>query len=185
MDFNTVIHIARISCRLVFRSWLFRFFLIFSCVGIFIFQLIFQGNVTRYNISGLITMASFIPYMNLYIYTILQAFVVIFLAGNYFTRERGLDTMETVHYRSVSNWELVLGYYLGFLVSFGVGALFSLFLGLCVHLFFSAAPFSLWAYLFYFLTLFIPSMIFYTGFSFFMFSASLISSAYCTSSNFL
>ncbi len=93
MDFNTVIHIARISCRLVFRSWLFRFFLIFSCVGIFIFQLIFQGNVTRYNISGLITMASFIPYMNLYIYTILQAFVVIFLAGNYFTRERGLDTM--------------------------------------------------------------------------------------------
>ncbi len=170
MDFNTVIHIARISCRLVFRSWLFRFFLIFSCVGIFIFQLIFQGNETRYNISGLITMASFIPYMNLYIYTILQAFVVIFLAGNYFTRERGLDTMETVHYRSVSNWELVLGYYLGFLVSFGVGALFSLFLGLCVHLFFSAAPFSLWAYLFYFLTLFIPSMIFYTGFSFFMFS---------------
>lgn len=68
-------------------------------------------------------------YMNLYIYTILQAFVVIFLAGNYFTRERGLDTMETVHYRSVSNWELVLGYYLGFLVSFGVGALFSAFLG--------------------------------------------------------
>lgn len=70
-----------------------------------------------------------------------MAFIVIFLAGNYFTRERGLDTMETVHYRSVSNWELVLGYYLGFLVSFGVGALFSLFLGLCVHLFFSAAPF--------------------------------------------
>lgn len=170
MDMDLVFHVAGNSCRLIYRSWLFRFFIFFSCVGIFVFQLFVQGNIFEYNISGLITLASFIPYMNVYICTILQAFVLIFLAGNFFKQERELDTVSTVHYRPESNGELLLGYFLGFLFCFFTGAVVSLFGGMCVHLFFSAAPFSLWPYLFYLLTFFIPSMIFYTGLCFLVFA---------------
>ena len=161
---------ARYSMRLSVRSWLFRFFIVFSFLGIATYHIVAQSNVVLWNKSGLITMASFIPYMNAYIYTLLQAFPVIFLVGAFFNQAYRLHSLEVIYARPESNAEYIAGHALGLVgLLLLCGGFFAL-LGVFVHLFLSAAPFSFYPYLFYLLTLTFPTLVFVVGLSFFVFA---------------
>jgi len=169
MDIRVVVHIARNGCRIITRSGLYRFSLLFIFAVVFSIQYYLQGDVGEHGLAGLSTMPSFIPYVNQFLYTIIQIFFLFFLIGYFLGQERKLDSMAAIYYRPESNRELLLGYFLAFGICFVMGACVACILGMVIHLFCSAAPFAFMPYLFYVFTLSIPAFVFYAGLAFLVF----------------
>ncbi|MCJ7681024.1 MAG: hypothetical protein MUP70_09895, partial [Candidatus Aminicenantes bacterium] len=89
-----------------------------------------------------------------------------FMATEFFKRDRRADSTQVIFSRSFSNTSYILGKFLGIL---GLFVLINICIGLItamIHLFISGAPFSLTAYVLYFLTLNLPTLIFLIGLSF-------------------
>lgn len=113
-----------------------------------------------------IAVPSAIPYSNLMFYNVVQAIIAIFLASDFLKRDKKLDTTEVIYTRSMSNGDYVIGKLLGNLAVFttlnliilGMALVFNIVLGL------STIPWL--AYIYYFLLVSIPTLIFIIGLSF-------------------
>lgn len=168
MNIHNLKVIASCNSRLLLRSWLFRLFFFFLLCFMFFYQAIEQSSLFREGETGLITLSSFIPYANAYMFTILMTIPLIFLAGTFLVKKGNMDSMDTVYYRPESNAEYVWGMFWGFFRVFVYMAIVSLLLGLLLHLFASKAPLDIWLYLFYLVTLIVPALVFLLGLSFFI-----------------
>lgn len=168
MDIHNLKVIATNHSRLLLRSWLFRLFFLFLFGIVFFFQAIEQGNLFQEQTRGLTMLPSFFPYVNAYLFTVLQTIPLIFLAGMFLVKKKNMDTMDAVYSRPESNAEYVWGMFWGFFNVFVVMAVCSLCLGLLLHLFASRNPLEVWIYLFYLVTMIVPALVFMLGLSFFI-----------------
>lgn len=168
MDIHNLKVIAVNHSRLLLRSWLFRLFFLFLFGIVFFFQAIEQGNLFQEQMGGLTMLPSFFPYVNAYLFTVLQTIPLIFLAGMFLVKKKNMDTMDAVYSRPESNAEYVWGMFWGFFNVFVVMAVCSLCLGLLLHLFASRNPLEVWIYLFYLVTMIVPALVFMLGLSFFI-----------------
>ena len=162
MDIRTV---ARYEARLLRRSWLFRIFaglafgIIFCAVVFWCTTLIIDGN-PRW---GQVAITDQVPFFSLFLYNLLQSAIVVFIAGGMAARERKMDTMDVIYARPVGNGEYLWGKVLGILKAFGGWLLVILGLTLLLHLAVGRTPFSAVPYVWYPLTLLLPSFVFVLG----------------------
>lgn len=168
MDTNLLKIIIRHNFRMQLRNRVLQIFFFFVLVVITYFHLRNQSNLSRYSTSGIFTLASFIPYMNAYMFSVLQIIPMIFVATSIFNRGRKIDSLDAMYYRPESNMEYIWGVSLGTIFIFLFISIISLFIAAVIHLFASDAPFCIWNYLFYFFTLIVPTTIFVFGFSLFI-----------------
>jgi len=166
LSFHQIRTIAHFEAKTLFRSWFFRILGILMLTIIFFFNLamvVFGGSN-----DGQIQHAvpSAIPYSNLMFYNVVQAIIAIFLASDFLKRDKKLDTTEVIYTRSMSNGDYVIGKLLGNLgvfttlnlVILGMALVFNLIMG------FSTVIWS--SYIYYFLLISIPTLIFIIGLSF-------------------
>jgi len=157
--------IAAYEAKILLRSWGFR---IFALLGIIIMSLLTAGIAApsfsfRYYFRSL---SGSIPLFSFKFFNVFQGIIVVFMATEFFKRDRRTDSTQVIFSRSFSNTSYILGKFLGIL---GLFILINIFVGLItalIHLFLSATPFSLKAYFLYFLTLNLPTLVFLTGLSF-------------------
>ena len=168
MNIHNLKTVACYNSRLLLRSWMFRLFLLFLFLIIILYQVLAQTNIFYGINSGLVTLSSYLPHENAYLFTILQIVPLIFLAGTFLGKERKMDSMDTVYYRPESNADYVVGMMLGFTKTFMTMAGISLVVGMLLHIFASESPFNFWLYPFYWLTMIFPALVFALGFSFFI-----------------
>ena len=168
MKYDHVITIAKYEARLLRRSTLFQVFTGLAILGIPFLQLINQGgdNLFWYKIA----LPSSFPFINIYLYNLLQTLVIIFACTEREKQSMTQYTIEVLQCHPASNYEFCIGKILGIFKEFIKINFCVLIIGVFINIWGSNAPFRIEFYLFYFLTLFIPSMVFYTGFSFFLFS---------------
>ena len=168
MDIHNLKTVACYNSRLLLRSWMFRLFLLLLFLIVILYQVLAQTNIFYGINSGLVTLSSYLPHENAYLFTILQIVPLIFLAGSFLGKERKMDSMDTVYYRPESNADYVVGMMLGFAKTFMTMAGISLVIGMLLHIFASESPFNFWLYPFYWLTMIFPALVFALGFSFFI-----------------
>ncbi|WP_455508793.1 hypothetical protein [Butyricimonas paravirosa] len=168
MDIHNLKTVACYNSRLLLRSWMFRLFLLLLFLIVILYQVLAQTNIFYGVNSGLVTLSSYLPHENAYLFTILQIVPLIFLAGSFLGKERKMDSMDTVYYRPESNADYVVGMMLGFTKTFMTMAGISLVIGMLLHIFASESPFNFWLYPFYWFTMIFPALIFALGFSFFI-----------------
>lgn len=168
MNIHNLKTVACYNSRLLLRSWMFRLFLLLLFLIIILYQVLAQTNIFYGINSGLVTLSSYFPHENAYLFTILQIVPLIFLAGTFLGKERKMDSMDTVYYRPESNADYVVGMMLGFAKTFMMMAGISLVIGMLLHIFASDSPFNFWLYPFYWLTMIFPALVFALGFSFFI-----------------
>lgn len=106
------------------------------------------------------------PLVNAYLFNIAQAFMIVFLVTDYDLREQRQGSLECIHARPVNNTDYFLGKVMAILWVFSCLGMVSGVICSAVNLFGSEAPWDPWVYLFYFLTLTFPSLLFFTGLSF-------------------
>ena len=125
-----------------------------------------------------------IPYGLLVPLNILQAIAGLFLASQFIYNETFLNTIDTLRVRSITNAGYIIGKFLGLLFLFAVTNIFFICIALIGNVFFfNDVPVFFSGYLFYFLLLHIPTIVFIAGFSFFsmaLFRSSAISYIFST-----
>ena len=157
--------IAAYEAKILLRSWGFR---IFALLGLIIISLLTAGiAVPSFSFPYYFrSLSGSIPLFSFKLFNVFQGIIVVFLATEFFKRDRRTDSTQVIFSRSFSNTSYILGKFFGIL---GLFILMNIFVGLItalIHLFLSVTPFSLKAYLIYFLTLNLPTLVFLTGLSF-------------------
>lgn len=83
MDIHNLKTVACYNSRLLLRSWMFRLFLLLLFLIVILYQVLAQTNIFYGVNSGLVTLSSYLPHENAYLFTILQIVPLIFLAGSF------------------------------------------------------------------------------------------------------
>jgi ABC-type transport system involved in multi-copper enzyme maturation permease subunit len=167
---HNIIAVAKYESITLFRSWFFRIFSILSLVFVFFYNFGTQSGVVGWPNGDMIALPSMIPFTNLYIINLAQAVIAVFLASEFLKQDKKLDTTEVVYMRSITNADYVIGKTLGNIWVFVM--LNAIALGM-VAIFNIASPytrFNFLPYIYYFLLISIPTLIFIMGFSFFLMS---------------
>ncbi|MBW1819160.1 MAG: hypothetical protein JRJ60_18640, partial [Deltaproteobacteria bacterium] len=157
--------IAAYEAKILLRSWGFR---IFALLGLIIMSLMTAGIAAPsfsfpYHFRSL---SGSIPLFSFKLFNVYQGIIVVFMATEFFKRDRRTHSTQVIFSRSFSNTSYILGKFLGVL---GLFILMNILVGVMtalIHLFLSETPFSFTAYLLYFLTLNFPTLIFLVGLSF-------------------
>lgn len=164
-----ILTVSKYEAKTLFRSWFFRIFSILSLIFVFLYNMGTQTSLGMPN-GDMVALPSMIPFTNLYIINVAQAIIAVFLASDFLKRDKKLDTTEVIYMRSMTNADYVIGKTLGniwvflFLnvIALGMVAIFNL-----------GSPytqFSLMPYIYYFIIISLPTLIFILGFSFFLMS---------------
>ena len=168
MNLHNIHTIARYEVKLLQRGWLFRIFAILA--------LLFITGVTLWYLTPLLNggdtqwprraIASQMPFFANMYYSIAQSIIVIFLAGSFLKRDKKLDTAEVIYVRPMSNADYIIGKTWGIVQVFLVLNVITLLITAFFHLTLTPSPFRVFPYLFYILTISLPSLLFVLGLSF-------------------
>ncbi|MFA6483149.1 MAG: xanthan lyase, partial [Bacteroidales bacterium] len=165
---RTIGTIAWFEMLILFRSWFFRIF------GGLIMLVLFVFNISVYKNGGgnwaVQSIPSNLPYFNILILSLTQAFIAMFLALDFLKRDKKLDTSEVIFTRSMTNWAYVWGKTIGILAVFAVLNILVLILCLILNMVMSNVGVDWAAYLYYPLVISLPSLIFILGLSFMVMS---------------
>ncbi|MFV0377694.1 MAG: hypothetical protein ACK5JD_10390 [Mangrovibacterium sp.] len=163
--------IAKYETTTLLRSWFFRIFAILAMVVLLFFNIgtLIQagGGSGMWALKGL---PSTIPYVNLLLLNVVQAIIAIFLASDFLKRDKKLDTTEVIYMRPMTNGEYVIGKTIGNLGVFIVLNLIILGIALIFNLIAKHTEVNYVAYLWYFLLISVPTLVFIMGLSFLLMS---------------
>lgn len=163
MKYYHIITIANHEAKLLRRSILFQIFTGLAILGIPFLQLINQGgdNLFWYKIA----LPSSFPFINVYLYNLLQTLVIIFACTEREKQSMTRYTIEVLQCHPVSNYEFCIGKILGIFKEFIKINFYVLIIGALINIWGSNAPFRIELYLFYFFTLTLPTLFFISGFT--------------------
>lgn len=156
---------ARYEMTILLRGWFFRIFAGIS-IALFIFlNIIFFSTAvpTPRVFKGF---SASIPYSNMIMLNLAQIAVIIFMAGDFFKRDKNLNTSQVYYIRSMTNSTYIMGKVAGILLLFMAFNLIIFAIAALIHTFFSETPVNYFAYIFYPLMQGLPSLIFMIGLSF-------------------
>lgn len=166
MEKREVFLIARHQFRLLFRNRLFLLYFLFAYALTLYLQVRGQTRLLLFFVNTLQQSAGAIPYLNAYLFTVLQLLPAVVLGNDAFCRSRRLDSLDAIYYRPAGNGSHVAGVTLGFLGAWGV--VYALFWvsALVLQVLFTDTSLHLGLYLLYPLTIVVPGVVFTLGFTF-------------------
>jgi hypothetical protein len=160
---RNIAHVSKYESKLLFRSWFFRIFAILTVLVLLVFNLATAEHPDIWTF-----IPSNIPYANMLIFNTGQAIIAIFLASDFLKRDKKLDTSEIFYVRPLSNAEYVFGKIWGNLRIFFVLNLTAMGIAILFTLAVPDIPVDWGAYIFYFLTVSIPTLVYIIGLSVFL-----------------
>lgn len=153
--------VAKYETKLLVRSWFFKIFSILSLLVAPIYGAVLLFDESQ--ISSAIK--SVVPYSLLLIMNVGQAIVSIFLSSEYLKRDKQLDTSEVFYTRPLSNAEYLLGKMWATLRVFFVLDFMILAVALLMSMIKMGFDLDYLSYIWYFLLLCVPTLVFITGLS--------------------
>ena len=171
MELKNIQLVSRYEVKLICRSFVFGILCFIAVGGVTFLQYVVQCSQDFWCIltfwDWLMHHQSFsFPQVHAYLFNIVQAFVLIFVVTEVFAREQKQGPLEALYAHPISNSEYFLGKVAAVLLVFflvgGISMLISCGLNIWGADF---APFNFLYYLYYFLTLTFPSLVFFTGFA--------------------
>jgi len=157
---------ARYEIITLLRGWFFRIFAGLSILILVTINIIFFSGVTPFIPRVFAGFSAAIPYLNMILLNMAQIAVIIFLASDFFKRDRKFNTAEVFYIRSMSNANYLLGKALGVFILFFSLTIIVLIVAVTIHLAFNENSFNWIPYLLYPVLLGLPSFIFIIGISF-------------------
>ncbi|MDD4823290.1 MAG: xanthan lyase [Bacteroidales bacterium] len=160
---KNILSVSKYESKLLLRSWFFK---VFSVLAFLFFGLItFIQFLSENPESSMDTIPSLMPYMVSLMLNLAQAIITVFLASEYLKRDKELDTSEVFYVRPLSNAEYLFGKMWGTIrVFFGLDFIIMGTM-LVISYFKLGAATDYMSYLWYFLILIVPTLIFITGLS--------------------
>ena len=164
MNLQNIQTVARYEIKYIHRTPIFTGIALIGLLVILFFQYYLQSKEQTFH-WFMITLSSSIPFINTYLFTILQSILVILAVNEWKGREKHADTLVTIQAKNISNTEYATGKSLGIIVTLLALNIISLASVMVIHIFDSDFPFQFFPYIFYLFTLSFPSLLFLLGFS--------------------
>lgn len=166
---------AKYGYKSTCRSIIFRMFSILAILGLAIYQYTPLSEISNYySISELLhrstswtslALPSSIAFKSAYYFIIIQLlFVIGFIQND--SKLSKYSTIEALYVRPQDNIDIVLGRFIGKLFAFAMINGLWFFVSIIINLVFYPNSFELSCYLFYFITLTFPSLVFFLGVSY-------------------
>ena len=166
-SFYQINSIAYYETKTLLRSWFFRIFALIAIVVLLFFNIVtlikWGGGSGIWDIKAI---PSIIPYVNLMLLNVVQAVIAIFLASDFLKRDKKLDTTDVIYVRPMTNREYVFGKTLGNLLVFFILDIIVLAMTMVFNMVIKNIEINFLSYLYYFLIISIPTLIFIMGLSF-------------------
>ncbi len=161
--------VARYERKILSRSWFFRIFAIIAtfAIGLFSSQMLFLNSSFTWDLRAL---PSNVIYSAFIMLAIAQSVIAVFLASDFLKRDKKLDTAEVLFIRPMSNSDYVIGKTLGIVSLFFFLNVVVMLLVVILTLSSDNVTLALGPYLWYFLTISVPSLVFVLGLSFLLMS---------------
>lgn len=167
MNLHNIHTIARYETKLLRRSWLFRIFAVIAIFVLSVFTLFWQTALNKWEfIWPRMALTSLMPFVSVLGYNIAQSIIVVFLAGSFLKRDKKLDTAEVIYVRPMSNADYIIGKTWGIVKVFLSLNVITLLITAFFNIAVNHSPFSPFPYLFYLVTISLPSLLFVLGLSF-------------------
>lgn len=164
MNLQNIQTIAHYEIKYIRRTPIFTSIALIGLFVILFFQYSLQSKEQTFY-WFMIALPSSIPFVNTYLFTILQSILVILAVNEWRGREKHADTLVTIQAKNISNTEYVTGKSLGIIATLLALNIISIASVMIMHVFDSDSPFQLFPYIFYLFTLSVPSLLFLLGFS--------------------
>ena len=164
MNLQAIQTIARYEGKYIRRNISFAGITLVGILLIFLLQYLLQSR-EQSNYWFMVGLSSSIPFVNTYLFTILQSVLIIFFITEWRSREKHADTIVAMQTKDISNTEYILGKSLGIIFILLTINILSLAFAMGLNLWGSDSPFQLFPYIFYLLTLSLPSLLFLLGIS--------------------
>lgn len=160
--------VAKYESKILIRSWFFKVFTVLAVLILFGFN--FEMLLPNHGFTMWMVKAvpSNIPYMNILLLNTGQAIIAIFLASEFLKRDKQLDTSEVFYVRPLSNAEYVIGKIWGNIRVFLILNIIVMGMALVFNYMATETSVDWWAYLYYFVLISIPTLIFIIGLSIFL-----------------
>jgi len=158
------------EAKLVYRSFLFGILCLLAVGGIAALLWFMHNRFSSLTWDWLFHHQTFsLPLVYAYLYNLVQALMLIFVVSEVFHREQQQGPLESLHVRPVDNSSYLIGKVTGVVSVFLAVALLSLLVCCGLNLWgCPLAPFSFSYYLYYFVAQTIPSLLFFTGLTFYV-----------------
>lgn len=148
------------------RGWFFRIFAGLSLIIFIAMNIIWFSGAVPFVPRVFSGFSAAIPYSNMILLNMAQIAVIIFMASDFFKRDRKFNTAEVYYIRSMTNANYLLGKAMGVFILFAILNILILIIALVIHLVFNEVSFNYITYVIYPLLLGFPSFIFIIGLSF-------------------
>lgn len=162
LGITNILTVSKYETKLLVRGWFFKVFTFLA-----LFAAIILGSIyilTPYQEAQMVN-RSVVPYIFLLAMNVGQAVVSVFLASEYLKRDKQLDTSEVFYTRPLSNAEYLLGKMWATLKVFFVLDVIVLLIALVMSLIKYGFDLDYLSYIWYFLLLIIPTLVFIVGLS--------------------
>ena len=151
--------------KLILRNWLFILYVIISVVIIGVVQVCIQDERLPYSLRAL---SCAIPFTSAYIFNYIQSVFAIFFTIDFIRRTEHADSLDSIEIRPYMNIEYLTGKMIAIVVM-GIGVNILVVLAtMLFHVNIPSPEFTLFPYVFYLVTLNVPTLLFWVGISFFM-----------------
>ncbi|MEZ5358121.1 MAG: hypothetical protein R3F48_04760 [Candidatus Zixiibacteriota bacterium] len=167
INLSAIKTIALYEAKLLWRSWSFR---IFSIIGLTVFISTTIGIGAKFSFSPyyLSALSSSLPLANVKMLNLYQGIIAVFMATEFFKRDRKHDSNQVIFTRSYSNTDYLLGKFIGILFVFAVLNILVLAATLILHVSLSNSPLAVMPYLIYPIVIGFPTLVFMIGVSVFL-----------------
>ncbi|MBO7049139.1 MAG: hypothetical protein J6W42_00805 [Bacteroidaceae bacterium] len=162
LGITNILIVSKYETKLLVRGWFFKVFAFLA-----VFTAIILGAIyilTQFPQPEVVN-RSVIPYMFLLIMNVGQAVVSVFLASEYLKRDKQLDTSEVFYTRPLSNAEYLIGKMWATLKVFFILDFAVAMIALIMSLIKFGFALDYLSYLWYFLLLSVPTLVFIVGLS--------------------
>ncbi|MDR1414272.1 MAG: hypothetical protein LBI96_00540, partial [Odoribacteraceae bacterium] len=168
---ESIHHFAIVSIfesRIARRGIAFRVFAVVAAVLVFYLQVPYQWAAGLFfgkhpEVWQFTALPAFVPFMNAFMFNAVQTIIVVLLVAEGMLKEKKIETRGVLQARPAGNVPFNAGKVGGIILAVARLDVVMIVLTMVFHLTLSAGPFDAWLYLFYLLTLTLPTLIFTTG----------------------
>ncbi len=167
ISLSAIMIIATYEAKLLWRSWSFR---IFSIIGLitFVSTTIGIGATFSHSPHFLSALTSSLPLANVKMLNLYQGIIAVFMATEFFKRDRKHDSNQVIFTCSYSNTDYLLGKFCGILFVFTILNFIVMLSTLILHFTLSDSPFTVMPYIIYPIVIGLPTLVFMIGASVFL-----------------
>ena len=154
--------VSKYETKLLVRGWFFK---VFAFLALFAAVIIGAIYILSQNQQPQMVNRSVIPYLFMLVMNLGQAVVSVFLASEYLKRDKQLDTSEVFYTRPLSNAEYLIGKMWATLKVFFILDVLVALIALIMSLIKYGFALDYLSYIWYFLLLCVPTLVFIVGLS--------------------